>query len=234
MNTIAGSTVELGRGEYTAFQLHGQVTIQASGFTPTSGYRVWLQLRPEDVFPPMYELTWMPPDGPTLPALAPFVAGTSFAAAVHVPRVTVLDADGAHEVNVELVGAEVDGGERTEMANHFSVVDGEIYVSYTEANVAGQPQLTYGRRAFMGSDVRVTATPIGKLVTVILETAADQKVRTFTLVVPPVRVPRGATAQVQVPGITADEFSGIAGPPVGQGIAYHIADLRGEAKRITS
>ena len=234
MNTIAGSTVELGRGEYTAFQVRGQVSIEASGFTPTSGYRVWLQLRPEDVFPPMYELTWMPPEGPTLPALASFTVGTSFAAAVPVSRVTVFDADGAHEINVELVEPEAVRGERAEMANHFSVAGDETYVSFTEANVAGQPQLTHGRRAFMGNDVRITDTPVGKMVTVILDQVADQKLRTFTLLVPPVRVPRGATAQVHVVGITADELSGIAGPPVGQGIAYHISDLRGVAKRIAS
>lgn len=94
---------ELGIGDYTAELVNGVVIIHATGETPTSGYRIWLQQMQSDVFPPEYRLYWEAPGGIAADVMTPFQVHVSFSAQEEVSRVTVHDADGAHEISVDRV-----------------------------------------------------------------------------------------------------------------------------------
>jgi hypothetical protein len=94
---------ELGRGSYYAEQVPGVVIIHAVGMTPTPNYRVWLEQGPEDVFPPIHYLYWLPPGGIQLQVLTPFHVYAMFNATETIDTVKVRDADGLHQVKVEQV-----------------------------------------------------------------------------------------------------------------------------------
>lgn len=92
---------ELGYGEYEAEQISGTVIVHATGDTPASGYRVWLEHSMIDVYPPEFVLYWEPPGGLAADVLTPFIVHASFPAEDPVSHVTVRDADGVHTVPVE-------------------------------------------------------------------------------------------------------------------------------------
>ena len=228
------AAVESGRGAYTAFQAKGYVNVLAVGYTPTPGYRVWLQLRPPDVFPPQYELLWLPPDGAAPLVLTPFQVTTSFRSPEPVNTVTVFDAEGGHEVQVEQIEGRRDLGRKRLNANHFTVAAGSTLVTYTASNLAGQPVLTYNRRAFVGDELEREEINLGTLATVTLQEIVDGSRTTFTLVIPHVQLQPGVAAQVRLPGITATFRSSIAGPPDGQTTVYQVDELVGTADFIVS
>jgi hypothetical protein len=227
------ANAELGRGSYTAVQREGSVSVLATGNTPTPRYRVWFEPRPTDVFPPQYDLMWVRPDGPVPPVLAPYRISTSFKAPQPVRTITVFDADGPHEIpveNVEGPGIAADAP----MANHYEVTSGARRVTYTTANIAGQPVLTYDRRAFTGGELKREPSPLGMLVTVTLAEIADGDRTTLTLLLPPVRLQPGSNAPVRLVGITAVAHSTIAGPPSGQAVTYSVEEFAGVADVVVS
>jgi hypothetical protein len=70
---------------------------------PTSGYVVFFEKSPIDVFPPEFSVWHVKPSGIVLEVLTPFNIYTSFKTTGKVERVVVHDADGRHEVEVEQV-----------------------------------------------------------------------------------------------------------------------------------
>ena len=95
---------EPGYGSYSAEQADGQVTIRATGETPSSGYDVKLEQSMIDVFPPEFVLTWTPPDGLAADMMTPFDVTARFPAEEPVEAVVVRDAEGDHTVMVEEKG----------------------------------------------------------------------------------------------------------------------------------
>src|SRR5262245_14178618 len=87
------STPELGRAEYSAEWVPGAVIIKARGQKPSPGHRVWLQAEPEDVYPPVHDLLWLPPEGTWIQKLTPFEESASFPVREPPRSVKVRDVD---------------------------------------------------------------------------------------------------------------------------------------------
>ena len=122
-----------------------------------------------------------------------------------------------------------------EQANLFELGDYSIQVTYSSTSFTGQPQLNYRDNNFnlnfAGEEIRVQDTEIGQLITVTLETVADLRTKTFTLILPLVNVmPQSGGTQVQVPGILTTTHTTIAGPGLGPEKTYSIVNLRGTAQ----
>ncbi|HEV2764832.1 MAG TPA: hypothetical protein VGV38_17760 [Pyrinomonadaceae bacterium] len=88
---------------YRAEQVPGAVVIHASGFHSTSGYKVFFEQSAIDIFPPEFILWHVEPVGMVLQVLEPFDEFVAFAASDKIERVTVHDASGRHEIEVEQV-----------------------------------------------------------------------------------------------------------------------------------
>ncbi len=94
--------IEAGTGTYHAQWLRepGIVLVTAEGMTPRAGYRVRLETSPMSVFPPEFNLQWLPPEGLAADMMTPFCVQAKFDAEEPVERVIVHDASGRHEVKV--------------------------------------------------------------------------------------------------------------------------------------
>jgi len=123
-----------------------------------------------------------------------------------------------------------------EQANLFELSDYSIQVTYSSTSFTGQPQLSYRdnkiNRNFMGEEIQILDTDIlGQLVTVTLETIADLRIVTFTLILPLVNVmPQSGGTRVQVPGILTTTHTTIAGPGPGAEKTYSTVNLQGTAQ----
>src|SRR3712207_3506238 len=95
------NNVALCAGTYRAEQVPGAVIIYAHGLHRTTGYQVFFEQSPIRIFPPQFVLWHVEPTTITAESITPFEAQVSFRASDTVERVTVHDADGAHEVAVE-------------------------------------------------------------------------------------------------------------------------------------
>ena len=122
-----------------------------------------------------------------------------------------------------------------EQANLFELGDYSIQVTYSSTSFTGQRQLSYRdnniNRNFMGEEIQILDTDIGQLVTVTLETIADLRIVTFTLILPLVNViPQSGGTRVQVPGILTTTHTTIAGPGPGAEKTYSTVNLQGTAQ----
>jgi hypothetical protein len=103
-------------------------------------------------------------------------------------------------------------------ANLFDI-EGPIAVHYSRSSINGQPLLSYRDTEhdlnFSGQEIRRADTPIGELVTVTLNDVPDAFTRTFTLVVPIVRLQRGDEVEFSALGIVTTDRSGAFVPPPG-------------------
>ena len=122
-----------------------------------------------------------------------------------------------------------------EQANLFELGDYSIQVTYSSTSFTGQRQLSYRdnniNRNFMGEEIQILDTDIGQLVTVTLETIADLRIVTFTLILPLVNViPQSGGTRVQMPGILTTTHTTIAGPGPGAEKTYSTVNLQGTAQ----
>jgi hypothetical protein len=88
---------EMGRGEYSAIQLHDSVIVLASGLAPTPGYVVWLQQVRNEID---FVLYWVAPEGIQPELETPFEVRAAFTESAVVKVVHVQDRDGNHDVHV--------------------------------------------------------------------------------------------------------------------------------------
>lgn len=123
-------------------------------------------------------------------------------------------------------------------ANQFDIV-GPIHISYSRSSIAGVPLLSYQDAEldlnFQGEEIVCIPTPVGDLVIVTLENLADAFVRTFTLIVPSVRVSPGGSADLATIGFETTDRSGAFVPPPGpEGVlqTYRVHQLRGSAQQV--
>lgn len=91
---------QLGKAEYFALQVPGNVVIVAEGKFPSAGYKGFFRRSAIAIFPPEFSFVWVPPDGPAAQVVTPFRESTYFKAVEPVETVTVHDADGRHEIKV--------------------------------------------------------------------------------------------------------------------------------------
>ncbi len=92
---------DLGRANYFAQQAQDAVIIFAFGVHPTPGYIDFFEQSPVEVFPPEFIFRSIPPGGFFPQLMTPFAIWVAFGANEPVKTVTVHDADGAHQINVE-------------------------------------------------------------------------------------------------------------------------------------
>jgi hypothetical protein len=124
-------------------------------------------------------------------------------------------------------------------ATLFAIV-GPIHVNYSSSSITGVPLVSYKDSEldlnFQGDDITRVQTSLGELVTVTLQTVPDAFTRTFTLIVPPIRVPPGGQAEFDTLGIETTDRSGAFVPPPGPaGVlqTYQVHQLHGNAQHAT-
>ena len=86
---------------YAARQTRGEVTLVATGESPTGGYKVTLVAAHVRIWPPQFLLARRAPDGPATQAITPFDSTARFSATERIATVRVRDGAGVHDVPVE-------------------------------------------------------------------------------------------------------------------------------------
>jgi hypothetical protein len=121
-------------------------------------------------------------------------------------------------------------------ADQFEVT-GPVRATFATTSFAGPAQLTYRDAeftlSFSGPEITRTPTPVGELVSVLLDSVVDRQVRMFTLLVPRVRLRRGEEVGFTTVGIaTTDRARAFVPPfgPVGALHGYQTYQLSGVAR----
>ena len=125
-----------------------------------------------------------------------------------------------------------------EDANLFDIT-GPIVINYTRNSIAGVPLLSYADAElslnFAGREITQVDTTSGELVTVTLQDVVDAFVRTFTLVIPRIRLSLGEEVEFDAIGIeTVDRSLAFVPAPGPSGVlqTYRVHDLHGVAQRV--
>ena len=123
-------------------------------------------------------------------------------------------------------------------ANLFDIV-GPIRINYSTSSISGTPRLSYKDAGLdlnlEGEQITRIETSLGELVTVTLESPPDAFTRTFSLIVPTIRLAPGADAGFDTLGIeTTDRSGALAIPPgtAGPLQTYRVYQLHGSAQHV--
>lgn len=213
--------------------------VNAMWVCPSSGYELELRPHPPGINPEivLVRLTEKKPTGFVLPVLTPVETTYHIVADDPVKEVHILP-NGyrlpVHEVSLaedEQQGEEP-GGIGFPAANHFELYADGVTVVYSTTSLDGSRTLTYKGQSFTGDEIKVTETPLGDLVTVVLETASDGAVTCFTLLVPPARLdPFKNEVEVSTVGVTSRDNRSLNPPFIGVGqlVKYETIGLVGRA-----
>lgn len=124
-------------------------------------------------------------------------------------------------------------------ANLFDIT-GPIRVNYAASSFQGGPQVSYKDADLdlnFQDDITRIQTPQGERVTVTLDNQVDAFTRTFTLIVPSIRLPRGQEDEFTTLGFETTDRSGAFLPtpgPSGVLQTYQVYQLRGTAQHVES
>lgn len=234
--------VTLGLGSYRARRVGDKIVLQVAGDTPTPNYKTWLRhTKPGGAAAEIadYELWWMPPADASIDLPTPFTAHISSRADPDVSRVRVRDAAGIHDVDVEgttdVVPASTTALVYLHVANQFDLDYRGKHISFTRANVAGDPLMNYGDRYFYGEQILLQDTALGELVTATLERRPAGERWRLTLVLPKTWVSGYESATVDVLVIETAAHGFDEGPPPGQEIEYErVTQVGGHASFVVS
>ena len=123
-------------------------------------------------------------------------------------------------------------------ANLFDIT-GPIRINYSASSFQGGPRVSYKDADldlnFQDDEITRIQTPQGELVTVTLDNQVDAFTRTFTLVVPSIRLPRGQEVEFTTLGFETTDRSGAFLPtpgPSGVLQTYQVYQLRGTAQHV--
>jgi hypothetical protein len=121
-------------------------------------------------------------------------------------------------------------------ANLFNIT-GPIRINYSSSSIRGVPLVSYKDADldlnFQDNEITRIQTPQGELVTVTLDNVVDAFTRTFTLVVPSIRLPRGQEVEFTTLGFETTDRSGAFVPapgPSGVLQTYQVYQLLGTAQ----
>ena len=229
----------LGVASYRATRVGRQVVLIAVGETPTPNYRVWLRAAVEPDKRHVHELWWLPPVGVQAQVRTPFSVHASFAVPPEVQKIVVRDAEGLHEVKIEPSAGLARPPEAKALvylhyANQFDLKYEHKDISFTQANIAGDPLLTVGDRFFIGDQIRLLMTPIGEMVTVTMSEVEGDSLL-VSLVLPPTRVSGYETVAVEALVLETVSRGAIAGPPIGAEVLIEkVSTIEGHATYIVS
>ncbi|HVH99294.1 MAG TPA: hypothetical protein VM869_11300 [Enhygromyxa sp.] len=228
----------LGIGNYRARRVGDIIVLHASGDTPTPNYKSWLRRAPNKELAD-YELWWLPPADTSLELSTPFSVNISFRAEPDADRVRVRDAAGVHDVGVEGT-AEPAAPTTTALvylhhANQFDLRYRGKDISFTQANIAGDPLLTYDQRYFYGRQIELQDTAIGELVTVTLEERPNGDRWRMTVVLPRTWVSGYESSLVEALVIESVTRGLVEGPPAGQELELErVTQVGGHATFVVS
>ena len=123
-------------------------------------------------------------------------------------------------------------------ANLFDIT-GPIRINYSSTSITGVPLASYKDADldlnFQDDEITRIQTAQGELVTVTLDNVVDAFTRTFTLVVPSIRLPRGQEVEFTTLGFETTDRSGAFVPapgPSGVLQTYQVYQLRGTAQHV--
>ena len=123
-------------------------------------------------------------------------------------------------------------------ANLFDIT-GPIRINYSASSFQGGPRVSYKDADldlnFQNDEITRIQTPQGELVTVTLDNQVDAFTRTFTLVVPSIRLPRIQEVEFTTLGVETTDRSGAFVPapgPSGVLQTYQVYQLRGIAQHV--
>jgi hypothetical protein len=126
--------------------------------------------------------------------------------------------------------------DQLEDANQFDIT-GPIVIHYDRITFPGPPALSYKDAQldlnFTGADITQADGPMGELVTVTVEDVPDAFSRTFTLIVPKIRLAMGDEVAFDAVGIeTIDRSGAHTLPPGPTGVlqTYRSHQLQGTAR----
>lgn len=121
-------------------------------------------------------------------------------------------------------------------ANMFTIT-GPIVISYATSSFAGPPTFSYQDAeleiSVNGDDITRADSPLGELVTVTLQDVPDAFIRTFTLLVPKIRLGFGDQVAFDTLGVeTIDRSGAFTLPPGPAGVlqTYRSHQLHGDAQ----
>lgn len=99
---VVGDSWHLSKNaKYEAHQIDGIVVVLACRQHKSTGYRVALRQRPEEIYPPIFELVHTEPGGINAHVLTRYATIGHFKLGASVKCIRVCDADGQHEVPVK-------------------------------------------------------------------------------------------------------------------------------------
>ena len=111
-----------------------------------------------------------------------------------------------------------------------------LAVTYSTTSIDGKPRFTFkkGRQTlnFSGNQITSVETGIGTLVSVAIANVPDQKLTTFSVLLPAIRLPGSKKQAFRTIGITTVTKTTIAGPPPGAQQTYKTVALRGSAQQV--
>jgi hypothetical protein len=123
-------------------------------------------------------------------------------------------------------------------ANLFDIT-GPIRINYSSTSISGVPLVSYNDADldlnFQNDEITRIQTAQGELVTVTLDNVVDAFTRTFTLVVPSIRLPRGQEVEFTTHGFeTTDRSGAFVGAPGPSGVlpTYQVYQLQGTAQHV--
>lgn len=126
----------------------------------------------------------------------------------------------------------------TQQPNQFDLFRRDVHVQYTLSAFDGKPRLSYRDRkrelSFVGDDIRVEDTSIGRLVSVTLVVVPDAQTLTFSFFVPSVAIDR--EAHVVTEALYTTQRTSIGGPALvkGQLATWRGITLSGIARFVQS
>lgn len=111
-------------------------------------------------------------------------------------------------------------------------------IAYSTSSATGEPQFTYRDRtrdlSFRGDDIAVTSSPLGTLVTVVLELIPDLHTLTATLVLPDINLGDRQVIPFTTAVILTTNLTSIGGPQLVTGPlqTYRVVKLQGAAQHV--
>jgi hypothetical protein len=236
METAKARPISLGVGSYQARRFGDKVVLSAGGETPTPNYKVWLHAG-APAQPPVYELRWREPADTSIRLPTPFHVHVSLRADADALRVR--DATGVHEVAIEAAPSPATEPSTALVylhhANQYDLDYRGRHISFIQANIAGDPLLTYEDRYFYGGQISAQQTEIGELVTVTLEDLPEGGGWRLSMLLPPTWVSGYEAAPIEALVFETMTRKTIAGSPAGQEVEYeHVATVKGRATFVVS
>lgn len=123
--------------------------------------------------------------------------------------------------------------------DNYELSRDEVELTYSTTSIDGSPRFSFReaqrRFDFSGEQIQTRETDLGTEVTVILETIADLRTVTLTLLVPAINLGQETEVQFATVAIETTNHTTIGGPRliIGPLQTYRVIELHGTAKSVS-